>query len=108
MIRDRGKMKWTAMMMPEHVGLLRKYAADDDKTKKPELDEQELEEINCIIYDSLNYTMPIRVEIWENGYFKRHEGIVDKIDYLSRTITLDSDDKIAKIPISNITKTERL
>lgn len=108
MLRDRGIKKWQGFFMHEHTGLLKKYADEDNKTKKPILDEQELEEINIIIYDSLNYTLPIKIETWRNGYFNIIEGIVDKIDYLNKTITLFTNEEKIKIPIDTITKTERI
>ncbi|WP_148795752.1 YolD-like family protein, partial [Rossellomorea marisflavi] len=46
MIRDRGKIKWTSMMLPEHVKMLRDWAEEDSFEKRRELDEQELEMMN--------------------------------------------------------------
>ena len=42
MIQDRGNIKWTAMMLPEHVGLLRDWHDENELTERPELDEFEL------------------------------------------------------------------
>lgn len=39
-IKDRGTIKWTAMMLPEHVELLKQLEHEQQKVKKPELDEQ--------------------------------------------------------------------
>jgi len=33
-LKERGKIKWTAMMLPEHVAQLREWQADHDKVKK--------------------------------------------------------------------------
>ena len=52
MIRDRGRIKWVTMMLPEHVKLLREYNESLDKAEKPVLDEQKYEEfyeINCVM-----------------------------------------------------------
>ena len=43
--RDRGTIKWTAMMLPEHVKLLREWHAEDDYIPKPQHDEYEFEEL---------------------------------------------------------------
>ncbi|TFI48759.1 YolD-like family protein, partial [Diaphorobacter sp. DS2] len=37
MIRDRGRIKWTSMMLPEHVKLLRDWAKEDTYEQKREL-----------------------------------------------------------------------
>ncbi|WP_231620822.1 YolD-like family protein, partial [Fictibacillus sp. 7GRE50] len=43
MIRDRGNnIKWTALILPEHVKELRAFDSDQTKKEKPELDEQHL------------------------------------------------------------------
>ncbi len=34
MIRDRGNIKWTAMMLPEHVKLLREWQEQDQVREK--------------------------------------------------------------------------
>lgn len=95
--------------MTEHTSLLKDYASDYDQEKKPTLDEQDLEEINIIIYESLNYCLPIKVVVWKDGYFNTLEGIVNKIDYLTKSVSLLTDDgEIIKIQIDAITKTERL
>ncbi|MFF2286401.1 YolD-like family protein [Peribacillus butanolivorans] len=48
MIRDRGRIKWVSMMLPEHVKLLREYNEGLDKVEKPVLDERKYEEFNEI------------------------------------------------------------
>ncbi|MGG0718653.1 YolD-like family protein [Robertmurraya massiliosenegalensis] len=108
MLNDRGLMKWQpAHFMPEQRKLLSGLDLDNKKQKKPDLDEQELEEINIVIYESLNYTLTIMVETWEDGFFKRIEGIVNKIDYINKCVSIECDAKKIKIPIDHITKTER-
>ena len=41
-VRDRGSKKWVAMMLPEHVQLLRQYNEDIKKIPRPNLDEFDL------------------------------------------------------------------
>ena len=43
-LKDRGSIKWTAMMLPEHVGLLRKLESGQDKVKRPVLDMSQIED----------------------------------------------------------------
>lgn len=109
MIRDRGKKKWQgAFFMPEHVKMLKQITIDGNKQKKPQLDEQELEEIGFVVMDSLNYTIPIKVTIWHDGFFQTITGMVDKVDMLMKYILFDSDEGKRKIMIEEITATERL
>ncbi|WHY70345.1 YolD-like family protein [Fictibacillus enclensis] len=47
MIKDRGSLKWTSMMLPEHVKHLREWEQEDrDAAEDHEWDEQLLEEMN--------------------------------------------------------------
>ena len=39
MLRDRGNIKWTAMMLPEHVQRLRTWQQEDQQITKPTFDE---------------------------------------------------------------------
>ena len=49
MNRDRGTMKWNAMMLPEHVKLLREWKEEDRRVERPDFDEWALEEMNVQI-----------------------------------------------------------
>ncbi|QOY34248.1 YolD-like family protein [Anaerobacillus isosaccharinicus] len=85
-IRDRGTMKWTAIMLPEHVAMLREYYADQKKKEKPELDEQEIEEIERMIFDGMEGDLKLVLIYWSDGNFKTLIGKVDCIDQISKKI----------------------
>lgn len=42
MLRDRGRIKWTAMMLPEHVKMLRVWQQEEGRVKAVEVDEQQI------------------------------------------------------------------
>lgn len=107
MVRDRGLKKWQGFFMNEHTGLLKNTAKEDEKQDKPQLDEQELEEIGIIVMESLNYTLEIKITVWNAGYFNDHIGIVSKVDYLMKYIILEKDDENIRIMIVDITAVER-
>ena len=46
MIRDRGRIKWNSLMLPEHVKMLRSWAEEDLQEQAKQLDEQKLEILN--------------------------------------------------------------
>ncbi|WP_137744525.1 YolD-like family protein [Robertmurraya siralis] len=103
-------LRWESsrIMLPEHKEELIKLGKDKEKVPKPILDEQELEQINIDIYNSLNYTMPMRLTLWDGGYFKDIEGVVDKIDYVTKTLLIDTDKEILRLSINDISKTEMI
>jgi hypothetical protein len=109
MIQDRGKMKWHgAFFMPEHVKMLKYLKNDYEKQKKPQLDEDELHEIGFIVMESLHYTLPIQITIWEDGFFEEYIGIVYKVDYHNRKIKLEVDSKDLDLDIRKITSVKRV
>lgn len=68
-IRDRGRIKWTSLMLPEHVKTLRNLWNDEyERVPKPILDEMELEEIDKKISYSLEFSYKVKMRVWEEGY----------------------------------------
>ncbi|MEH7342781.1 YolD-like family protein [Bacillus sp. JJ1532] len=109
MIRDRGLIKWQpAHFMPEHRKMLRNLANDENRQNMPQLDEQELEEIGILVMDSLNYAIPIKVTIWNHGYYIHRFGVVSKVDQFMKHILLENETNNERIMISDITCVERI
>ena len=107
MIKDRGTIKWTSLILPEHVKNLRDWAAEDKLEKKPELDEQAFEQIGIIVMESLNYTLPIRITIWENGLFTTFTCVVANVDMLSRQLKLELQDDMITVTLDSLVSVER-
>ncbi|MEI5908222.1 YolD-like family protein [Bacillus spongiae] len=78
MIRDRGKMKWTSMMLPEHVKQLRDWSKEDAFEKEKEMDEQQLEEMNTIAAEAMEYGSCITITHYAHH---RYESLVGTIHY---------------------------
>ncbi|KYD23147.1 YolD-like family protein [Caldibacillus debilis] len=53
MIRDRGRIKWSAMMLPEHVKMLREWAEEEKREKEKTIDEQAWEECDEILSQAI-------------------------------------------------------
>jgi hypothetical protein len=110
LIRDRGLMKWhAALMQPEHIKLLREQEKVDSYDKKPELDEQEYEQLGIVAMESLHYTHPIKITFWQNGFFKVIIGIILQVDFLQKELKVEllNDDKVI-ILIDSIKSIERV
>lgn len=84
-IRDRGKIKWTAMMLPEHVRELRKWQEDYDKVKRPVLDEFDMQTMQEEVERALTSGLETRVTTWVDGRFHEYRGIIRDVStkYLS-------------------------
>lgn len=109
MIRDRGRIKWTAMMLPEHVKLLRDWVKEDSYEQKKELDEQELERINDIAAEAMELNENVMIT---HFYQQNYEIVAGKIHYwdgLAQTFhVVDKFDAVHRIPLQNIADIRRM
>ncbi|GAB3807081.1 YolD-like family protein [Virgibacillus kimchii] len=76
MVNDRGSIKWSAMMMPEHIEMLKKSWKEQERREKPLLDEQQKEEIEGKLQLAIHNDLTIQIK-----YFKGHDFyyVLDKI-----------------------------
>lgn len=106
MIRDRGKIKWTSMMLPEHVKLLREWVREDSFEESKELDEQYLEVINERISEAIEFGKRIVITYYRSGRYERISGMIKQWVQLSRQLHIAGDDdgkEIQRISLSAIT-----
>ena len=105
MIRDRGKMKWTSLMLPEHVKLLREWTKEDRLESRKELDEQYLEVLNERMMEAVEFGKRITVTYYRKGVYENFTGRISSWDELNRKLHLDGGKdggEIKKIPLASI------
>ncbi|MGI6227657.1 MAG: YolD-like family protein [Peptococcales bacterium] len=90
-MKDRGAIKWSAMMLPEHKKLLEKMYEEQAWVEKPILDENKSEEINIALLLSLKEKKKVRIKFYREHSFKVMEGIVIKFLPISRKIKIDDN-----------------
>ena len=93
MNKDRGTIKWTAMMLPEHVKLLREWQQEDRFVEKPQLDEAQMEQLNINLQRAYSEHRPIELKVWEETSIYRVSGIIKKINTQEQFIQLESGKK---------------
>ncbi|MDQ9096528.1 YolD-like family protein, partial [Bacillus licheniformis] len=59
-LKDRGSIKWTAMMLPEHVSLLRELESRQNKVKRPVLDLSQIEDMEMVISEAMEFNYPVQ------------------------------------------------
>lgn len=101
-IRDRGKIKWTALMLPEHVGLLREWQKEDDYIKRPELTEWDMQEIQEQLESAMLRKCMTKVNVWKNGKVIKYQGTIEEIDIHKHVIHLQDPFEIERIPALDI------
>ncbi|WP_270179177.1 YolD-like family protein [Alkalihalobacillus sp. CinArs1] len=103
MIRDRGNIKWTSMMLPEHVKELREWKEEDRRREQPELDEQKMEEMNDTICEAMAFHQPLTFHYFKNGTKNVLTGYVHYIDQLNKELRIvDLDEKRQNIPFASL------
>ena len=70
MNKDRGTIKWNALMLPEHVKLLREWQAEDHQIHKPELDSWQIEEVNERLQTAISQNQTVTATIWYENELK--------------------------------------
>lgn len=80
MIRDRGRIKWTAMMLPEHVKMLRDWVKEDTYEEKKEMDEQQLERMNEILSEAMECDRYVTITYYHH-HNRKYEMVIGKIHY---------------------------
>ncbi|RXZ00846.1 YolD-like family protein [Fictibacillus sp. S7] len=102
-IRDRGAIKWTAMMLPEHVKKLREFDWDQNKKVKPELDEQQLELIEETICEAMAEDLFLCITYFKHDDFHLLIGKVHYVDTYKRELRIvDYHNELYKIKLDDL------
>lgn len=103
MIRDRGRIKWTAMMLPEHVEQLRDWQKEDQHQIREQPDEQQLEEWNYQIREAVERDLSLTVHYWQDEKVMTASGIVRKINRMEGELQLITPTgEICRVPFVNL------
>lgn len=99
-IRDRGNIKWTSLMLPKHVRELRKYLHEDYfDIPEPTVDEQEMDVMNQLVLESMEFHFPLTFTIFKNKRLVTIHGFVHYMDPLKKELRIvDLKDHLHKIP----------
>ncbi len=101
-IRDRGSKKWVAMMLPEHVKMLRDYHEEIKKVPFPDLNEFDYEVIQEQIELAMKRNVDIKIKRWKDGEFLYHRGTIQWIDLTRRIIELEDPFQFFEVKLDEI------
>ncbi|WP_079529476.1 YolD-like family protein [Halobacillus hunanensis] len=65
--RDRGTIKWTSLMLPEHVELIKEVWQEDEGVPKKVIDEQQAEENELALQRAVQEGLLVRITYY-NGF----------------------------------------
>jgi len=104
MLRDRGNMKWTSMMLPEHLVEIKKWKKEQYFDKKRELTEWELEEIEQTIQRAFKMRKLIKLTLWDHNKLHDEIGKITGTDLYRKELLLDAELSIKRIQFEKIQK----
>ena len=86
-VKDRGNIKWNAMMLAEHVQMLREWQKEDRYDVMPDLEEHDFEAIQEEIGIALSRQCYVELKVWNKGY-RFCTGIINSINLQKKQIVL--------------------
>ncbi|CAI6275266.1 SPbeta prophage-derived putative protein YolD [Bacillus subtilis] len=103
MLRDRGTIKWTSMMLPEHLTQLKQDLIDVSKIEKPSLDDQQIEEMDLLVSEALEFNKELKFKLFNNGFVENVNGRVHYINFEQHRLHVkDQNDNTIYINMNNI------
>ncbi|MBM7837844.1 hypothetical protein JOC54_001075 [Alkalihalobacillus xiaoxiensis] len=88
----RGNLLWegSRMMLPEHKEALIKLEASEWKVElHGELDDEQWWEIGEIVLDAFKHTTTVKVNYWDDGFYKDLECYIHKVDNDNKRIRVE-------------------
>ena len=99
----RRNIKWaTAMMLTEHVALLRNYYDEVKLEPKPELTEFDYVTLSETLEMAFQSKADTRVKRWKNGHFIYNRGTIEYVDLKHRVIQLQDPFYVMDIKLDDI------
>ncbi|WP_226581505.1 YolD-like family protein [Halobacillus litoralis] len=107
--RDRGTIKWTSLMLPEHVEMVKKLWKEDQRVEKGIIDEQKAVEIDFLLQRAMTDDLTVKVRFY-NGFdyedqlmkvkrVNRLEKVVHGVDWKTKEQVRVSLDNISDLTI---------
>lgn len=97
MLKDRGTIKWTSLMLPEHVELLKEMWRETEKVDKPILDPQELELMNEKLIKAYQEKLEIILTVYEDGLINKCKGMITNVNVPQNQLSIDLKDDVKKL-----------
>ncbi|ALC83930.1 MULTISPECIES: YolD-like family protein [Bacillus] len=95
MLTPGSNMRWESsrMMLPEHREALLARKKEQMKVEKPELDEQQIENMETLISESMEFVFPLLFKVYDDGHFREVAGLVEYINERTKHLhVVDSKD----------------
>lgn len=102
MIKDRGNIKWSSLMLTEHRQKLEELYDNDSNIPRPELDEHQLNQMNNILKQALAHDKNIKLKYYKNNKIENYIGEIIKYRAQDRALLLKVNEKNLSFQLKNI------
>ncbi|API93507.1 hypothetical protein J32TS6_38070 [Virgibacillus pantothenticus] len=92
-VYDRGSIKWTSMMLPEHVDLLQDMWKRLEDKEMPILDEQKLAELDLQLQTAIHQDLTVEIKYYNGRDYLTSKG---KLKHVNRDHLCLQSDKVIK------------
>lgn len=107
-LKDRGRIKWTAMMLPEHTAELRDWYAEDDLDPKPELNEDDLQLIQEELEIAFTKKNDAVITTWRTGKKDTYIGKIVHLNPANQSISVEGPFGKNNIMVGDIAKVQSM
>ena len=104
--KDRGNIKWTAMMLPEHKTMLVDLEQLQYDVSPPEHDSDQLAEMAESLARAMMSGEEVKMKFWMGRRHHEFVGIVKRIDPMEKAVLIESEEEKQWIPASHIITVE--
>lgn len=101
MNKDRGTIKWTALMLPEHTARLREWQAESEKVLPSEKNEWQLADIEQALQIAYTTKCPITLTLYHEQWSTIY-GYVRQFNQAQQFLLLESGQQLSRIAFSTI------
>lgn len=91
-LKDRGNIKWTAMMITEHREILLAMTHEQQDVPAPDHDQDRLAEIAEDLASAFHLQDPIRLRYWKDKRYIDVECMVTRLDPYRKAVLIEIDE----------------
>lgn len=102
--KDRGSIKWTALMLPEHVKEIREWYESDNDIQEPEYDEYSLNALAEDLNIAYKAKSNVRILYWINKRLESYEGQIIELFPNEQAMKIRTEDNVTKLKLKYIIK----
>ncbi|MEK3886882.1 YolD-like family protein [Bacillus sp. FSL K6-3431] len=102
-------LRWESsrMVLPEHKEQILSHGLDKGRTKKPTLDEDQLQDIDEKIHTAIGFHYIVKFTLWIDGFIKELIGYIHFIDVINRHVRIkDLKDEVHRIDNESIVEVD--